>query len=92
MKVGHHMCAIKYDESPVWWQELSIIGVDAHGIEEWEGRKLYTFDLVQEWMLSGKYSVKGFVTHHFKLDDYKAAMKLAIQNPPNVVKIVIDCD
>ena len=91
MKIGHHMCPINYDESPVWWQELSIIGVDAHGIEEWEGRRMYTFDLAQEWILSGKYSVEGFVTHHFKLDDYKAAMELALRNPPDVVKIVIDC-
>lgn len=34
IKIGHHMCAITYDESPVWWQELKLIGVDAHGMEE----------------------------------------------------------
>ena len=92
MKIGHHMCAVKYDESPVWWQELTLIGVDAHGIEDWEGRRLYTFDLVQELILRGKYSVKGFVTNHFKLDDYNEALRLAIANPPNVIKIVIDCE
>lgn len=92
MKIGHHMCPITYDESPVWWQELTLIGVDAHGIEEWEGRKLYTFDLVQEWTRDGKYSVEGFVTNHFRLEDYKTAMELAIRNPPDVVKIVIDCE
>ena len=92
MKIGHHMCAISYDETPVWWQELTLIGVDAHGIEEWEGEKLYTFDLVQRWMKEGKYKVAGFVTNHFKLDDYKEALKLAIRNPPDVVKIVIDCE
>ena len=92
MKIGHHMCAISYDETPVWWQELTLIGVDAHGMEEWGGEKLYTFDLVQRWMAEGKYKVEGFVTNHFKLDDYKEALKLAIQNPPDVVKIVIDCE
>ena len=92
MKIGHHMCPINYDETPVWWQELTLIGIDAHGIEDWEGRKLYTFDLVQEWIRDGKYSVDGFVTNHFKLDDYKSAMELAIRNPPDVIKIVIDCD
>ena len=29
-------------------------------------------------------------TSQFK-KDYKAAMKLALENPPDVVKIVIDC-
>lgn len=92
VKVGHHMKPITFDETPVWWQELRLIGIDAHGMEEWEGRKLYTFDLVQEWIRDGKYSVDGFVTHHFKLDDYKDALELALKNPPDVIKIVIDCD
>ena len=91
MKVGHHMNAISYDETPVWWQELRLIGVDAHGMETWEGRKLYTFDLVQEWIRDGKYTVDGFVTHRFKLADYKKAMKLAMSGAPDVIKIVLDC-
>lgn len=92
VKVGHHMRPITFDETPVWWQELRMIGIDAHGMEEWEGRRLYTFDLVQEWIRDGKYSVDGFVTHHFKLDDYKEALELALKNPPDVIKIVIDCE
>ena len=92
VKVGHHMRPITFDETPVWWQELRMIGIDAHGMEEWEGRRLYTFDLVQEWIRDGKYSVEGFVTHHFKLDDYKEALELALKNPPDVIKIVIDCE
>jgi threonine dehydrogenase-like Zn-dependent dehydrogenase len=60
-------------------------------METWKGRELYTFDLAQEWIRDGVYSTDGFVTHHFKLDDYKEALRLAITNPPDVVKIVIDC-
>ncbi len=92
VKIGHHMRSITYDETPVWWQELNLVGVDAHGMEEWEGRKLYTFDLVQEWIRDGKYKLDGFVTNHFKLDDYKEALRLAMLNPPDVVKIAIDCN
>ena len=85
------MAAITYDETPVWWQELKLIGVDAHGMEEWEGRKLYTFDLVQEWIRDGKYKTDGFITHRFPLDRYKDALKLAMENPPDMIKIVLDC-
>ena len=42
--------------------------------------RLYTFDLAQEWIRDGIYKVEGFVTHHFKLDDYKAAFRLALEN------------
>lgn len=91
VKVGHHMAAITYDETPVWWHELKLIGVDAHGMEEWQGRKLYTFDLVQEWMRDGIYKTDGFITHRFPLKNYKAALKLAIENPSDLIKIVLDC-
>ncbi|MBR0373209.1 MAG: zinc-binding dehydrogenase [Mogibacterium sp.] len=92
VKIGHHMRAVTYDETPVWWQELKLIGIDAHGMEHYQGRDLYTFDLVQEWIRDGIYKTDGFVTHHFKLDDYKEALTLAMENPPDVVKIVIDCE
>ena len=92
VKIGHHMNAIKFDETPVWWQEISMIGVDAHGMEEWEGRKIYTLDLVQEWIREGKYSVDGFVTHHFKLDDYKDAYRLLLGGDAGVLKVVLDCE
>ena len=91
MKVGHHMAAVIYDESPVWWQELKIIGVDAHGMEEWQGRRLYTFDLVQEWMRDGIYQTEGFITHRFPLSRYKDAFAVALKNPPELIKIVLDC-
>ena len=42
-------------------------------MEEWQGRKLYTFDLVQEWMRDGIYKTDGFITHRFPLDRYKDA-------------------
>ena len=91
VKVGHHMNAVTYDETPVWWQELTIVGIDSHGMEEWEGRKMYTFDLVQEWIRDGKYSVDGFVTHHFPLDDINKAMEIANARD-EAIKVVIDME
>jgi len=92
VKVGHHMRSITFDETPVWWQELRIVGVDAHGMEHWQGEDLYTFDLVQRWILDGTYKTEGFVTHRFPLDDYKNAMKLALSDPPGLVKIMLTCE
>jgi len=91
VKIGHHMNSVTYDESPIWWQELKTVGIDAHGLEEWKGRKLYTFDLVQEWIRDKVYHTEGFITHRFALDDYKEAFKLAVTNPPELIKIVLDC-
>lgn len=91
VKVGHHMCPTEYDETPIWWQELNIVGIDAHGMEERDGRAITTFDYAQELMREGLYRTEGFITHRFKLDDYKKAFKILLENPPGVVKIVLDC-
>ncbi len=91
VKVGHHMRSITYDETPVWWQELRIIGVDAHGMEHYQGEDISTFALVERWLLSGELSVEGFITHRFPLLQYKEAMRLALADPPGLVKIMLDC-
>lgn len=91
VKLGHHMSSIKFDETPIWWQELKIIGIDAHGMEEIDGRKLYTFDLAQELIRDGKYKTEGFISHRFPLEKYKEAFRLMMKNPPELIKIVLDC-
>lgn len=91
VKVGHHMRAVRVDETPIWWQELKLVGIDAHGMETWQGRRLYTFELIQEWIRDGIYSTEGFVTHRFPLEDYKNAMRLVLKNPPDLIKAVLDC-
>ena len=68
------------------------MGVDSHGMETWEGERLYTFDLTQRWIRDGKYTVDGFVSHHFPLERYKDAYRLALADPPGAFKIVLDCE
>jgi len=89
VKIGHHMSSIKFDETPIWWQEINIIGIDAHGMEEIDGRKLTTFDLAQELIRDGRYKTEDFITHRFKLADYKSAFRVMLENPPELVKAVL---
>lgn len=91
VKVGHHMCPTAYDETPIWWQEIKVVGIDAHGMEDVDGRKVKTFDLAQEYIRDGRYRLDGFITHRFKLHEYKKAFKVMLANPPELVKILIDC-
>lgn len=91
VKVGYQMSSTKFDETPIWWQGLHIVGVDSHGMETIEGRQLHSFDYVQELMATKQIITDGFVTHTFKLDDYKTAFKLLIEHPQNTIKVVLDC-
>jgi threonine dehydrogenase-like Zn-dependent dehydrogenase len=90
VKIGHHMQAIRMEETPVWWQEITLVGIDAHGMEDWHGKKMYTFDVVQELMKEGKYDITGFISHRFTVPEYKKAFKLMMENPPDLVKIVLE--
>ncbi len=92
VKVGHHMCPTSFDETPVWWQEIKIVGIDAHGMEEYQGRRISTFELAQELIRDGRYDVAGFITHRFRLGEYKKAFKVMLDNPPELIKIVLTCD
>ena len=68
----------------------AVVGVDAHGMEHVDGRDISTFALVQEYMLAGKFDVEGFITHRFKLEDYREAFRVMLANPPELVKIVLE--
>ncbi len=91
VKVGYQMTKTKFDETPIWWQGLKIVGVDSHGAEIFEGKKTNTFELVVKFMKEGKLITDGFITHKFALDDYKKAFKLLIENPKDTIKVVLDC-
>ncbi len=92
VKVGYQMSKTTFDETPIWWQGLNIIGVDSHGMETIKGKKIHSFDFVEKLMIEKKLVTDGFVTHTFKLDDYKEAFKLLIETPQKAIKVVLDCN
>ena len=92
VKVGYQMTATTFDETPIWWQGLHIIGADSHGLEDFNGEKINTFELVERMMLNKQITTEGFITHKFKLKDYKEAFKLLIENPSKTIKVVLECD
>ena len=92
VKVGYQMTKTKFDETPIWWQGLQIIGADSHGLEIVNGKPMQTFDLIKDMMLKKEIITDGFITHRFPLDDYKKAFKLLIENPRDTIKVVLECD
>ena len=92
VKIGYQMTPTTFDETPIWWQGLNIIGSDSHGMEEVNGEKITSFELVMRLMKEKKITTKGFITHRFKLDNYKEAFKLLIENPRDTVKVVLECE
>ncbi len=88
--IGNQLSPITFDQTPLWNQELTMLGVNSHGMETWQGRKLSSFDLAIEMIADRRISLDGFITHRFKLSDYQAAFRLALDKPGQVIKVIFE--
>jgi len=68
------------DWSGIFGQELSLKAAYIYNhAENYAGKKWRAFDLVLKFMLEGKIDTSWMVTHKFKLDQYRQALKLQSQ-------------
>jgi len=78
------------DLTPVWYQEVNLIGLYAHGMEEWNGVRRSTFDITADLLLAKKLSVKGLITHRFPLENWQTAVRTAKDKSSGAIKVVLD--
>lgn len=50
MLVGVKLAPMKLDLTPVWYEEVDLRGFHAHGVEEWEGDRLSSYERVVKWL------------------------------------------
>ncbi len=86
--IGNQLSPVRFDHTPVWNQELRLIGVNAHGMETHQGRRVSSFDLAVEMIRAGKIQLDGFITHRFPLSDFSEAFKVAVEKAGRVIKVV----
>ncbi len=60
--VGVSLERMRADLTPVWGQEVNLIGTMAHGMETWNGARRSTYDLTCELLLQGRLKTAGLVT------------------------------
>ncbi len=89
--VGVNLHRMKVDLTPVWYQEVNLIGAVGHDVVTWDGESLSTFELAMKWMQAGKLNCDGLVTHRFALDDYRQAFAVATDKKTyRSVKVVFE--
>jgi threonine dehydrogenase-like Zn-dependent dehydrogenase len=76
--VGVNLHRMNLDVTPVWYQEVDLIGAVGHDVVTWEGESLSTFELGMRWMLLGKLDCDGLLTHRFPLEAYRQAFAVAV--------------
>ncbi|MBC7224108.1 MAG: zinc-binding dehydrogenase, partial [Anaerolineae bacterium] len=76
--VGANLHRMTVDLTPVWYQEVDLIGAIGHDVVSWEGEPLSTFALAMRWMASGQLRCRELLTHRFPLADYRRAFLVAL--------------
>jgi 2-desacetyl-2-hydroxyethyl bacteriochlorophyllide A dehydrogenase len=76
--VGVHLHRMKLDVTPVWYQEVDLIGAVGHDVVHWQGEDLSTFELAMRWMQDGTLDTEPMLTHRFPLEAYREAFEVAV--------------
>ena len=88
--LGIKLQPLKLDLTPVWSQEVDLVGMAAHGHDTWQGIDRHDYDLVVDFLRSGKLTSDGFITHRFPLARWREAIRTAIDKRSGSIKVVID--
>ena len=63
-----------FDYTPIWNQEITLIGSEAHGMENYRGEQIPTFALAAQFIQEKKMQVEDLITHTFEPADYQKAI------------------
>jgi len=90
--VGSHMQPMtKVDMTTIWYHQIQLVGVVAHGHEHFNGEHKHTYEWVIDFMKQGLYKTDGFITHRFPYEDYKEAIALTNghKGKPKAIKVIM---
>lgn len=87
---GVNLKPMHVDLTPVWYQEVNLLGLYAHGTEELNGRRQSTYDLTAELLVKKKLHVDGLITHCFPLEEWRKAVRTAKDKRSGAIKVLLD--
>jgi len=76
------------DSTPLWFNELQLTGANGRAFENYNGRRLHTYQIVFELMQQGKLDVTDLLTHRFPVTQYRQAFAaLANRRQSGAIKV-----
>lgn len=92
--VGISLHPMHIDLTPVWYQEVNLVGSRASGMEYWPLGSLTrrsTFSIVAEMVEQGQLRLDRLVTHRFALNEYRQALATATgKGQSHAIKVAFD--
>ena len=86
--IGISLSKLKVDLNPVWYQEVNLLGSLTFGLEDWQGSEIPTFDLVIKYLMEGKLTYDGLITHRFSFEEYRQAIATHSDKRTGSIKVV----
>ena len=81
----------RFEWTPLYFKEISIIGSNGFGIEELEGRRQHAMEWYFEFILERGFDATAIISHRYPLDDYREAfMTCYAQGDHAAVKVLFD--
>jgi threonine dehydrogenase-like Zn-dependent dehydrogenase len=81
----------RWEYTPVYFKELSIVGSNAFGIEEVEGVRQHALRHYLDFVQAGRVDLTGMLTHRFPLDHWHDALRaLSAQEESGAVKVAFE--
>jgi threonine dehydrogenase-like Zn-dependent dehydrogenase len=81
----------RFEWTPLYFKELSIVGSNAFAIEEYEGRRQHAMEWYFEFVRTRGLDVTPIITHRYHLEEYKDAfMACWDQGASRAVKVLFE--
>jgi threonine dehydrogenase-like Zn-dependent dehydrogenase len=80
-----------WEDTPLYFKEISMVGSNAFGVEEVDGVRRHGIAHYLDLVASGRVDLTGMLTHTFVLDDWRDAFTaLATQDRSGAIKVAFD--
>ena len=80
-----------WEDTPLYFKEISMVGSNAFGFEEVEGVRKHGIEHYLDLVSSGRIDLTGMLTHRFELDNWRDAFRtIATQDTTGAIKVAFD--
>jgi len=81
----------RFEWTPLYFKEISVIGSNAFGVEEFEGRRRHAMEIYLDLVASGRIDVTPILTHRFPLEHWRDAfLACGDQATSGAVKVLFE--
>ena len=81
----------RFEWTPLYFKEIELIGSNAFGFEDFEGRRRHAMEIYFDLIRSGRLDLTPIVTHRFALESYREAFGACWdQGASGAVKVLFD--